>query len=53
MVIRKFDDMDTVVIHPKTKEQLAVIKAFAKALEMEFEITQPASSYDPEFVKKF
>ncbi|WP_181151402.1 DUF2683 family protein [Sphingobacterium gobiense] len=45
--------MDTVVIHPKTKEQLAVIKAFAKALEMEFEITQPASSYNPEFVKKF
>ncbi|PRD49141.1 hypothetical protein C5745_00405 [Sphingobacterium haloxyli] len=52
MIIRIFDRMDTVVIHPKTKEQLAAVKAFAKALKMEFEITQPTSQYDPEFVKK-
>lgn len=44
--------MDTIVIHPKNKEQLAAIKAFARALKMEFEITQPTSPYDPKFVKQ-
>jgi hypothetical protein len=29
--------MEAVIIHPKNKEQLAAIKAFAKALKMDFE----------------
>ncbi len=44
--------METVLIHPKNKEQLAAIKAFAKALKMEFETKLEESPYKPEFVKK-
>jgi len=44
--------METVVIHPKNKEQLAVIKAFAKALKMDFETKTKESPYHPEFVKR-
>ncbi len=44
--------METVLIHPKNKEQLAAIKAFAKALKMEFETKIEESPYNPEFVKK-
>lgn len=45
--------MEAVLIHPKTKEQLAAVKAFAKALKLEFETTDTAESpYRPEFVKK-
>ena len=44
--------METVLIHPKTKEQLATVKAFARALKIEFETKPGDSPYDPEFVKK-
>ena len=44
--------MEAVLIHPKTKEQLAAVKAFAKALKLEFETTTEEGPYRPEFVKK-
>ena len=37
-------------MHPKTKEQLAALKAVAKALKVKFETE--GSTYDPAFVKK-
>jgi hypothetical protein len=42
--------METVIIHPKNDEQLSALKAFAKALKMDFETTK--SPYNPDFVKK-
>jgi hypothetical protein len=42
--------MQTVIVHPKSKEQLSALKAFVKALKMDFE-TEP-SPYNPEFVAK-
>jgi hypothetical protein len=42
--------METVIMHPKDKEQLAAIKAFAKSLKVEFETEK--TKYDPAFVKK-
>ena len=40
--------METVILHPKNREQLSALKAFAKALKMNFE----TSPYDPDFVAK-
>lgn len=42
--------METVIIHPQNNEQLSALKAFAKALKMDFETIK--SPYSPEFVKK-
>lgn len=42
--------MATLILRPKTKEQLSALKAIAKALKIDFEIDK--SPYDPEFVKK-
>jgi hypothetical protein len=42
--------METVIIHPESKEQLNALKAFAKALKIKFETEK--SPYDPEFVEK-
>jgi len=44
--------MDTILIRPKNKTQLEAIKAFAKALKMDFETTYSESPYDPDLVKK-
>lgn len=44
--------MEAVVIHPKNKEQLAALKAFAKALKMDFETKASKNQYNPEFVKQ-
>lgn len=56
--------MGTLIVHPKNKEQLSVLKAFMKALKISFEedkdeivskkdkVSEPVVSYDPEFVKK-
>lgn len=44
--------MEAILIHPKNKEQLAALKAFAKALKMDFETRVTESPYDPEFVKR-
>jgi hypothetical protein len=41
--------METVIVHPKNKEQLSALKAFVKALKMDFEI-KADSPYDPDFV---
>ncbi len=38
-------------MHPKNKEQLAALKAIAKALKVAFE-TDKSSPYDPVFVAK-
>ncbi len=42
--------METIIVHPKNKEQLAAIKAFIKALKIDFTIEK--SPYNPEFVAK-
>ncbi len=42
--------METLILRPKTKEQLTAIKAVAKALKVDFEIEK--SPYNSEFVKK-
>jgi hypothetical protein len=42
--------METVIMHPKGKEQLTALKAFAKALKIDFETEK--SPYNPEFVAK-
>ena len=41
--------METLIVHPGNKEQLAAIKAFMKALKISFE-QEEKSTYDPEFV---
>jgi len=40
--------METVIMHPKNKEQLSALKAFAKALKVDFE----TSTYNADFVAK-
>ncbi len=42
--------METLIIHPKNKEQLAALKAFVKALKIDF--TTEKSTYNPDFVAK-
>lgn len=42
--------METVIMHPKNKEQLSALKAFAKALKVDFETEK--NPYDPTFVAK-
>ena len=42
--------METLIMHPKNKEQLSALKAFAKALKMDFETEK--SPYNPAFVAK-
>ncbi|QNN43328.1 DUF2683 family protein [Pedobacter roseus] len=42
--------METLIVHPKNKEQLSALKAFVKALKIEF--TTEKSPYKPDFVAK-
>lgn len=42
--------METLIIHPKNKEQLSALKAFVKALKIEF--TTEKSPFKPDFVAK-
>ena len=42
--------METLVMHPQNKEQLSALKAFAKALKVDFETEK--SPYNPDFVAK-
>jgi hypothetical protein len=47
--------METMILHPKNEEQVKALKAFAKALKIEFSIQKGEkieSPYDPEFVAK-
>lgn len=41
--------METLIMHPETKEQLAALKAVAKALKIKTQTK--VSPYSPEFVK--
>lgn len=41
--------METLIMHPETKEQLAALKAIAKALKVN--VGTGKSPYNPEFVK--
>ncbi len=43
--------METLIFRPKTKEQVTALKAFGKALKVDFETEAEESPYDPEFVK--
>jgi len=40
-----------IIAHPKTEEQINVIKAFMKALKIKFEVSKE-NFYDPDFVAK-
>ncbi len=42
--------METVIMHPKNSEQLSALKAFAKALKVEF--ANSKSLCNPDFVAK-
>lgn len=42
--------METLIVQPRTKEQLTALKAFIKALKIDFKAEK--SPYDPEFIKK-
>lgn len=44
--------MEAILIHPNNQEQLAAVKAFAKALKMNFETKNIESPYDSKFVAK-
>ena len=42
--------METLIMHPKNKEQLSALKAFAKALKVDFDTEK--SPYNSDFVAK-
>lgn len=42
--------METLIVRPKTKEQLTALKAFIKAMKIDFKTEK--DNYDPEFVEK-
>lgn len=42
--------METLIAHPKNKEQLTALKAFVKAMKIDFKTEK--SPYNPEFVKE-
>ena len=42
--------METLIVQPKTKEQLTALKAFIKAMKIDFKSEK--SPYNPEFVEK-
>lgn len=43
--------METIIIHPKSKEQASLFEQLAKALNVPFE-KEEESPYDPQFVTK-
>jgi hypothetical protein len=42
--------METLIVYPKTKEQLVALKTFMKALKIDFKAE--INTYDPQFVDK-
>jgi hypothetical protein len=42
--------MKTLIVKPKTKEQLTALKAFIKAMKIDYKAEK--NTYDPEFVEK-
>ena len=43
--------METLIVQPKTKEQLTALKAVIKALKIDFR-SEKLETYNPEFVDK-
>ena len=43
--------MEVLLVHPENNEQLKIVKAILKALNVDF-TAKKEKSYDPEFVKK-
>jgi hypothetical protein len=43
--------METLIVQPKTKEQLAALKAVIKALKIDFK-SEKTDVYNPEFVEQ-
>ena len=43
--------MESITIHPQTKDQIETVKAFLKALKIPFQQSME-SPYNPDFVKK-
>jgi hypothetical protein len=41
--------METLIVHPRSKEQLTVLKAIMEALKVDFETEK---AYNPEFIAK-
>jgi hypothetical protein len=45
--------METLIVHPRSKEQLAALKGIMKALKVEFTTEKSTEGpYNPEFVAK-
>lgn len=44
--------METITIHPKSKEEVKVFEQMAKALNIPFEKSKEKSKYKPAFVAK-
>ena len=45
--------METIIVNPKNKEQLTALKAFMKALKVDYKIEKSTQSpYSPEFKAK-
>lgn len=44
-------NQDVLIVHPSSKEQMTVIKAFLDTLKIKFEFSKE-SSYNPDFVAK-
>jgi hypothetical protein len=42
---------DVLIVHPSTKEEVAVLRAFLEALKIKFEFSKK-EDYNPEFVAK-
>ena len=44
--------METLIAQPSDKQQLKALKAFMKALGIEFKVQKSGNEYNPEFVAK-
>jgi len=44
--------METLIVQPKSKEQLTALKAIMKALKVDFKTEKGTSTYNAEFVAK-
>jgi hypothetical protein len=44
--------METLIVHPKSKEQLTALKAIMKALKVDFRTEKSEGPYNAEFVAK-
>jgi hypothetical protein len=42
--------MEAIILHPKNKTQLSILKSLAKEMGMSFETKKEEKQYNPEFV---